>query len=101
MYFNLKDSENKKEFVKKTRDWVRYIKGKVEGLGPMKLYRHHAFGANQRTYQMHVEFRDFSTWDRFFILHDKDVKAGRFMRDWQGLIDMNTHYDEFIREIPL
>jgi len=101
MCFNLKDGVNEEEFVKKTKDWVSYIKGKVEGLGPMKLFRHHAFGANQRRYQMHTEFKDFGTWDRFLTFHGKDAKAGRLMHDWQSLIDMNTHYDEFVREIPI
>ena len=101
MCFNLKDSESEEEFVKKTREWVIYIKGKVEGMESMKLFRHHAFGANQRTYQTHTEFKDFGTWDRFLAFHEKDVKAGRLLHEWQNLVDMNTHYDEFVREIPL
>lgn len=101
MCFNLKDSVNEEEFVRKTKDWVSYIEGKVEELGSMKLFRHHAFGANRRTFQTHIEFKDFGTWDRFMTFHEKDAKAGRSMHDWQSLIDMDTHYDEFVREISL
>ena len=79
MCFNLNDGVSEEEFVKKARDWVSYIKGKIEGLGSMKLFRHHAFGANQRTYQMHTEFKDFSTWDRFLTFEEKDAKALRLM----------------------
>ena len=101
MCFNLKDGVIEEEFVKKTKEWVNYIKGKIEGLGFMKLFRHHAFGANQRTYQMHTEFKDFGTWDKFLTFEEKDTKALRLMHEWQNLVDMKTHYDEFVREIPL
>ena len=68
MYFNLKDSKSEEEFVKKAKEWVNYIKDKIEGLGSMKLFRHHAFGANQRTKERgisnrcHVEL-DLETFD--------------------------------------
>ena len=101
MYFNLKDDVSEEEFVKKTKEWLSSIKGKVKGVGSMKLFRHHAFGANQRTYQMHSEFQDFSAWDRFLAFEEMDEKAVKLVHEWQDLIDMNTHYDEFIREIPL
>ena len=99
MYFNLKDGVSEEEFVKKTKEWISYLKGKVEGLGSMKLFHHHGFGANRRTYQMHTEFKDFGTWDRFLAFEEKDAKALRLMHEWQNLVDMNTHYDEFVREI--
>jgi len=101
MYFNLKDDVSEEEFVKKAKEWVSFVKGKVEGLGSMKLFRHHAFGANRRTYQMHTEFKDFGTWDRFLAFEEKDAKATRLLHEWQNLVDINTHYDEFAREIPL
>ena len=100
MSFNLKDGVNEEEFVKKLKASFDYNEGKVEGFGLGKLYRHHLFGANLRMYQIHVEFKDLSTWDRFMTLIEKDIKAARLYQEWQYLVDMKTHYDEFVREIP-
>jgi len=101
MCFNLKNGVSEEEFVNKSKEWTGYLEGKVEGLGSAKLYRHHYIGANLRTYQTHLEFRDFGTWDRFLAIIKKDAKAARLLQEWQKLIDMNTHFDEFVREIPL
>ena len=99
MYFNLKDGVSEEEFVKKTKEFID--SSKVEGLGSSKLYRHHAFGANPRLYQMHIEFKDFGTWDRFLAFLEKDEKSARLFEEWHDLMDYKTHYDEFVREIPL
>jgi len=103
MYFNLKDGVQEEEFVKKTKEWLRYTEGKIEGVQveSSKLYRHHYFGANPRVYQLHIEFADFSTWDKFTALINKDTKCAKLLQEWQNLFDFNTHYDEFVREIPL
>jgi len=102
MYFNLKDGVTEEEFVKKAKEFLSYHQAKVEGFGPSKLYRHYAIGANPRTYQIHVEFRDFAMWDRFVALNEKDAKSARLLREnWHSLIDMNTHYDELVNEVPL
>lgn len=102
MYFNLKDGVSEEEFVKKSKELSEYLEGKVEGLGSVKLYRHHFIGTDQvRIYQMHNEFKDFGTWDRFTNLCEKDAKAARLLVEWQNLFDFNTHFDEFVREIPL
>lgn len=61
MYVNLKDGVIEEEFVKKLKESFDYNTGKVEGFGLGKLYRHHFFGTNPRTYQIHVEFKDLST----------------------------------------
>jgi len=50
---------------------------------------------------MHFEFEDFGMWDRFTALLKKDAKAAKLLEEWQDLFDFNTHYDEFVREIPL
>ena len=50
---------------------------------------------------MHFEFEDFGMWDRFTALLKKDVKAAKLLEEWQNLFDFKTHYDEFVREIPL
>ncbi len=92
---------NEEEFVKKSKELAGYLKGKVKGLGSMKLYRHHN-GANPRYYQMHMEMKDYGTWDRFFAFVEKDTKAAKLLQEWRKrLIDLNTHFDEFIVEIPL
>ena len=102
MCFNLKNGVSEEEFVNKVKELLDYLKGKVVGLGPMRLYQHHFFGANLRTYQMHMEVKDFGTWDRFLAFIGKDAKGARLMQEnWWKLIDMNTHFDEFVREIPL
>lgn len=50
MYFNLKNGVNEEEeLVKKSKELLGYLEGKVEGLGPIRLYRHHN-GANPRYY---------------------------------------------------
>jgi len=102
MCFNLKNGVSEEEFVTKVKEWSGYLEGKVEGIGSRKLYRHHFFGANPRTYQMHMEMRDFGTLDRFLAFIKKDAKAARLLQEnWRKLIDMDTHYDEFVHEIPL
>ena len=100
-YFNLKDGVNEEEFVKKAKEFLGYIQGKVEGLGSVKLYQHYLIGANPRTYQMHVEFKDFGMWDRYVASFEKDTEVARLRREWINLIDMKTNYDETVREIPL
>ncbi len=102
MCFNLKNGVSEEEFANKVKELWDYLEGKVEGARVGKLYRHHLFGANLRTYQMHMEVKDFSTWDRFLAFIKKDAKGTRLMHEnWWKLIDMNTHFDEFVREIPL
>ena len=102
MYFNLKNGVSKEEFANKVKELWGYFEGKVEGLGSWKLYRHHVFGANPRTYQMHTEIKDFGTWDRFLAFIGKDAKGARLLQEnWWKLIDMNTHFDEFVTEISL
>jgi len=100
MCFNLKNGVSEEEFVKKTKEWGDYGEGKVEGFGSGKLYRHHN-GANPGIYQMHVEMKDYGTWDRFLAFLGKDAKGGRLFREWHKLLDLNTHFDEFVIEIPL
>jgi hypothetical protein len=99
MYFNLKDEVDEEEFIEKLRAFAKSIK--VEGLGSPKLYRHHGFGAHPRTFQMHTEFKDFGNWDGFHASIQNDSKLARLGQEWQNLVDMNTHYDEFVIEIPL
>ena len=103
MYFNLKDGVVEEEFVKRSKEWLSYIEGKVEGARAesTKLYRHHFFGAHPRTYQMHFEFEDFGAWDGFLAFLEKDKKGSTLMAEWHSLMDYKTHYDEFVREIPL
>jgi len=101
MYFNLKNGVSEQEFVNKIKEFLDYLEGKVGGIGSSKLYRHGYFGANPRTYQTHMEFKDFGTWDRFLAFIKKDSKGARIFQEWQKLIDMETHYDEFVREMPL
>jgi hypothetical protein len=48
---------------------------------------------------MHWEMRDFSTWDRFLAFIEKDAEGARLFQEWRKLVDMNTHYDEFVRQI--
>ena len=100
VYFNLKNGVSEEEFVKKTKELWGYSEGKVEGLGPMKLYRHHN-GANPRYYQLHWEMKDYGTWDRLYAFIEKDAKAERLAQEWRKLFDLNTHFDEFVIEIPL
>jgi len=102
MCFNLKNGVSEEEFVNKLKELWGYLEGKVEGVGSNKIYRHHLFGANLRTYQTHTEIKDFGTWDRFLAFIEKDAKGARLMQEnWWKLIDMDTHFDEFVREIPL
>lgn len=100
MCFNLKEVSEEK-FVKKSKELWDYVVGKIEGFGSPKLYRHHGFGANRRTYQMHLEFEAFGTWDRFSAFIEKDAKCATLLEEWHDLVDMKTHYDDFVREIPL
>jgi hypothetical protein len=101
MYFNLKDGASEEEFVKKLKEYFDYLQDRLKGLGPSKLYKHYGFGSNPRTYQLHAEFNNFSTWDRYLALIEKDIKFAKLSLEWHNLIDMKTHFDEFIREIPL
>jgi hypothetical protein len=101
IYFNLKNGVSEEEFVNHSKELSGYLEGKVEGLGSMKLYRHHN-GANPRYYQMHMEMKDYGTWDRFFAFIEKDAKVAKLLQEWRKkLIDLNTHFDEFIMEMPL
>jgi hypothetical protein len=100
-YFNLKDDLSEDEFVNKYKALLDYIKGKIEGLGFPKLYRHHVIGAHPRTYQLHQEFEAFSAWDKLLAFVEKDAKAAQLFQEWNNLIDFKTHYDELVREIPL
>lgn len=103
MYFNLKDGVSEEELVEKTKAWLSYLEDKMEEANTesSKLYRHHLFGANHRVYQMHFEFEDFASWDRLSDLLQKDKEGSRIMSEWHSLMDYKTHYDEFVREIPL
>jgi len=100
IFFNLKNGVSEEEFVNKSKEFSDYFEGKVEGFGSWKFYRHHN-GANPRYYQMHMEMKDYGTWDRLFDLVEKDAKAERLAQEWRKLVDMNTHFDEFLMEIPL
>ena len=100
VYFNLKNGVSEEEFVNKLKEWGDYFEGKVEGSGVGKLYRHHN-GANPRYYQMHTEIKDYGTWDRFLAFIKKDAKGARLFQEWHKLLDLNTHFDEFVIEIPL
>jgi len=101
MYFNLQNGVSEEEFIKKTSEWVYSLKDRIEGLGSMKLFRHYNFGANCRTYQMVMEFKDFSTWDKFLAFEKNNVKATKLRYEWENLVDMNTHFDEFVHELLL
>lgn len=85
MYFNLKDGVSEEEFTKKSKELWGHVEANVEGLGFPKLYRHHGFGANRRTYQMHLEFKDFGTWDRFSAFKEKDEKSAKLLDEWHDL----------------
>ena len=98
--FNPKNGVNEEEFVKKLKEWGNYAEGKVEGFGSGKLYLHHK-GANPGRYQLHVEMKDYGTWDRFLAFIEKDAKAARLFQECHELLDLNTHFDEFVMEIPL
>jgi hypothetical protein len=50
---------------------------------------------------MHTEVKDFGALDALVAFCKKDSKAAKMLQEWQGLIDMNTHFDEFVREVPL
>ncbi len=102
MSFNLRDGVGEEEFLRKAKEFIHYNQANVQGLGTTRLYRHHGIGANRRMYQVHMEFEDFGTWDRFVALTEKDAKAAKlYHENWQELIEMRTHYDEMIKEIPL
>ena len=100
VYFNLKNGVSKEEFVDKLKELSDYVEGKVEGVGSGKLYRHDN-GANPRYYQLHMEMKDYGTWDRFLAFLKKDAKGARLFQEYHKLMDLNTHFDEFVREIPL
>ena len=99
-YSNLKNGVSEEEFVNKLKEFSDYFEGKVEGVGSGKLYRHHN-GANPRLFQMHMEMKDYGTWDRFLAFIEKDAKGARLFQEWHKLLDLNTHFDEFVMEIPL
>ena len=100
MYFNLKNGVSEEEFVKKTKEFSDYFQGKLEGFGSDKLYRHDN-GANPRYYQLHSEMKDYGAWDRFLAFIEKDANGAKLLQDWRKLVDLNTHFDEFVKEIPL
>ena len=51
---------------------------------------------------MHMEMKDYGTWDRFFAFIEKDAKAEKLLQEWRKkLVDLNTHFDEFIIEMPV
>ena len=102
MYFNLKNGvSEEEELVNKSKELLGYLEGKVEGLGSIKLYRHHN-GANPRYYQMHIEMKNYSTWDRFQAFMEKHAKVAKLLQQWRKeLVDLDTHFDEFIIEMPL
>jgi hypothetical protein len=101
MYFNLRNGVNEEEFLKRAAEFIGYLEGKIEGFSSSKLYRHYMVGANPRRFQLHMEMRDFGTWDKFSAFIKKDVKGAKLYQEWQNLVNMNTHYDEFVSEIPL
>ena len=103
MYFNLKEGVSEEEFIEKSKEWVSYNKGKVEGerVESTKLYRNHFFSANQRVYRMHFEFENFTAWEGFSKFLEEDKKGARLMDEWHSFMEYKTHYDEFVREIPL
>jgi hypothetical protein len=101
MYFNLRNGVGEEDFVSKAKEFLGYLEDKIEGLGSAKLYRHYMIGANPRRYQLHMEMRELGAWDRFAAFIKKDAKGARFYQEWQKLVDMDTHYDEFVTEIPL
>jgi hypothetical protein len=90
VYFNLKEGVSEEEFVQKYQAILDYINGKIEGIRSPKVYRHHLIGAHPRTYQIHQEFDDFATWDRFLAFLAKDAKANKLFQEWNNLIDLNT-----------
>jgi hypothetical protein len=99
MYFNLNKGVNEEEFLKSAKEFIGYLEGKVEGFGASKLYKHYVVGANPRRFQLHMEMRDFATWDRWLTFIKKDAKGAKLYKEWQNLVNMNTHYDEFVSEI--
>ena len=104
LYFNLKDGVSEERafaFIKKYKELFENGEVKVEGLGSVKLYRHHMFGANRRAYQLHHEFKDFATFDRFTSLLETDTKFRNLLEEWFNIMDFKTHYDDFVREVPL
>jgi hypothetical protein len=101
MYFNLRNGVSEEEFASTAKEFLSYLEGKVGGLGSTKLYRHYMIGANPRRYQMHAEMQELGAWDRFAAFVKKDAKAASLYQKWQKLVDMDTHYDEFVSEIPL
>jgi len=101
MYFNLRNGVNEDEFLNNAKEFLHYLDGKIEGFGSAKLYRHYMVGANPRRYQMHMEMRDLGAWDRFAVFIKNDAKGAGLYQEWQKRVNMDTHYDEFITEIPL
>ena len=102
IYFNLKNGvKDEEKLVEQTKELSSCLEGKVEGLGSVKLYRHHN-GANPRYYQMHMEMKDYATWDRFLAFMEKDAKVAKLLQGWRKeLMDLDTHFDEFVIEMPL
>jgi hypothetical protein len=50
---------------------------------------------------MHAKFQTFGTWDRYVAFFETDTKFAQLSQEWHNLIELNTHYDEFVREIPV
>jgi hypothetical protein len=102
IYFNLKNGVSDEEkLVEQSKELSKLLEGKVKGLGSVKLYRHHN-GANPRYYQMHMEMKDYATWDRFLAFMEKDAKVAKLLQGWRKeLMDLDTHFDEFVIEMPL
>lgn len=102
MFFNLKTGVDEEVFLSKAGELFRYLDGKVDGMGAVRLYKHAGFGANPRTYQIHSELREYAALDRLLNLMKSDGRAASlFEENWWKLIDMDAHYDEFVRELPL
>ena len=96
--FNLKNGVSEKESCDKASEILSYLKGKIDGLGSAKLYHHHN-GANPRYFQMHMEMKDYSTWDQFFAFIEKEDRATNLFQEWrQNMIDLNTHFNELVAE---
>jgi len=49
----------------------------------------------------HLFRESLATWDRFLAFIEKDAKVAKLLQEWRKLVDLNTHFDEFVMEIPL
>ena len=51
---------------------------------------------------MHMAMKDYATWDRFLAFMEKDANVAELLQEWRKeLMDLDTHFDEFVIEIPL